>query len=187
MSKRLNARQNRLTNETWDRYSVDVEPVQIPQSPIVATVQFNPTLLDVQKNLATGLQLTFEAAGKGARVVVLPELCTSGYALNSPSEAMSCAQERDGYQTEAFSALARRFNCHIVFGYVELREGKLYNSAAIVGPRGLEGNAQKHNLWGPENLWCESSEAMAPVVLTGAGRLGVLDRKSTRLNSSHRT
>ncbi|MBM3194173.1 MAG: hypothetical protein FJZ60_00230 [Chlamydiae bacterium] len=141
---------------------------------IVAAVQFEPKLLDVHKNISVAQQMVFEAAGKGARVVVLPELCLSGYVLQSKEEAASVCQERDGYQTEAFIPLAKKFNCHIVFGYVELHEGKLYNSAAIVGPFGLAGNSQKHNHWGSDALWAETSEALAPVVVTPAGRLGAL-------------
>ena len=141
---------------------------------IVAAVQFEPKLLDVHQNLATAKQLVFEAAAKGAKVVVLPELCLSGYVLHSKQEAASVCQERDGYQTEAFIPLTKKFNCHVVFGYVELREGKLYNSAAIVGPLGLVGNSQKHNHWGSDALWAESAETLAPVVVTPAGRLGAL-------------
>jgi predicted amidohydrolase len=146
----------------------------VPNAAIVAAVQFEPKLLDVHRNLATALQLSFEAAAKGARVVVLPELCIGGYVLRSPREAMQVAQDRGGYQTEAFTAITQRFNCHIVFGYTELCEGKLYNSAAVVGPCGLEANAQKHNLWGSDNLWAQPSEAVNPVVITPAGRLGIL-------------
>jgi predicted amidohydrolase len=143
-------------------------------NPIVAAVQFQPKLLDVYANLQTATQLTFEAAAKGAALVVLPELCTSGYVLNDKREAADCAQERNGFQTEAFVPLARRFNTHIVFGYVETYEGKLYNSATVVGPDGLIANCQKHNLWGSDNLWAESSEHLHPVIPTRAGRLGVL-------------
>lgn len=146
----------------------------VPHTSIVAAVQFEPKLLDVNRNLATALQLTFEAAAKGARVVVLPELCISGYVMHDKREAMSCAQDRHGYQTEAFTAIAQRFGCHVVFGYVELLEGMLYNSAAVVGPCGLEANAQKHNLWASDNMWAQPSEALAPVIITPAGRLGVL-------------
>lgn len=146
----------------------------VPNAAIVAAIQFAPQLLDVQKNLTTALQLTFEAAAKGARVIVLPELCTSGYVMHGPREAMECAQDRHGYQTEAFSAISQKFNCHVVFGYVELHEGKLYNSAAVVGPKGFVANAQKHNLWGSDNLWAQPSEAMAPIIITPIGRLGVL-------------
>lgn len=144
------------------------------QGNIVAAVQFEPKILDVHKNIAVAKQLAFEAAGKGAKIIVLPELCTSGYVLRSKAEAASCAQERDGYQTEAFIPIAKKFNTHIVFGYVELCEGKLYNSAAIIGPNGLAGNTQKHNLWGSDALWAESSECLSPVINTPVGRLGVL-------------
>lgn len=142
--------------------------------PIVAAVQFKPQILDVEANLKTAQQMAFEAAGKGAVLIVLPELCTSGYVLENKREAADCAQHKDGYQTEAFTPIARRFNSHIVFGYVELHEGKLYNSAAVVGPTGLIANARKKNLWGSDNLWAESAEDMSPVVLTRAGRTGVL-------------
>jgi len=143
-------------------------------SPIVAAVQFKPKILDVEANLKVAQQMAFEAAGKGACLIVLPELCTSGYVLEGKSEAASCAQERDGYQTEAFRQIAKRFNAHIVFGYVELREGKFYNSAAVVGPSGLVANCQKHNLWGADNMWATPSEGLHPVITTRAGRLGVL-------------
>lgn len=152
----------------------DMLVTSVPNTSVVAAVQMNPVLLDVNKNLATALQLSFEAAAKGARVIVLPEMCMGGYVLHSPHEAMQVAQDRHGYQTESFTAITQRFNCHIVFGYVELLEGKLYNSAAIVGPTGLEANAQKHNLWGSDNMWAQPSEAPAPIIITPAGRLGVL-------------
>jgi predicted amidohydrolase len=141
---------------------------------IVAAVQYAPALHDVQGNLKTALQLCFEAAAKGSRIIVLPELCLSGFSLWSPSEASVCAQTRNGYQTEAFVPIAKRFNCHIVFGYVELKEGKLYNSAAIVGPSGLVGNAQKHNSVGADQLWSQPSESLAPIITTPVGRLGAL-------------
>lgn len=146
----------------------------LPDTQIVAAIQFEPKLLAVDENIAVAQQLTFEAAAKGAKVIVLPELAFSGYSLDSASEAMQCAQTRDGFQTEAFIPIAQRFGCHIVVGYVELYEGKLYNSAAVIGPNGLEANTQKHNLWGRDNLWAQPSEASNPIVMTGAGRLGVL-------------
>jgi len=141
---------------------------------IVAAIQFEPKILEVHENLGTAVQLAHEAAAKGAAVIVLPELCISGYALNNSSEAAECSQTRDGYQTHAFMGIARNYNCHVVMGYVELREGCLYNSAVVIGPKGLEGNIQKHNLWGNDNLWATPSENLNPIVITRAGRLGSL-------------
>lgn len=144
------------------------------RSSIVAAIQFAPELLEVHKNLGTAVQLTHEAAAKGAGVIVLPEMGISGYALRTPVEAMECAQTRDGYQTQAFRSIAECYNCHIVLGYVELCEGNLYNSAVVIGPRGVEANHQKHNLWGNDYLWACPSEAINPVTVSRAGRLGVL-------------
>jgi len=144
------------------------------QKQIVAAVQFEPKLLDVYHNLRVAQQLAFEAAAKGASVIVLPELCISGYVLRSDYEAAKCSQTANGYQTEAFVPIAKKFNVHIIFGFVELKEGKLYNSAAIVGPSGLVTTCQKHNLWGSDYMWASPAENLMPVVVTRAGRLGVL-------------
>lgn len=162
---------------------------------VVAAVQFEPRAGRVDENLAQATQLAFEAAAKGARLIVLPELCISGYDLQNQRDAMQCAQTRDGYQTESFIPITQRYNCHIAFGYVELSEGRLYNSAAIIGPTGLKGNAQKHNLWGTDFLWATPSEALAPIVVTNEGRFGALicsDAKNNyrstyaHLNTEHR-
>lgn len=141
---------------------------------IVAAIQYEPKILKVHENLGTAIQLVHEAAAKGACVIVLPELCISGYVLRNASEAMECAQQRDGYQTQAFKNIAENYNCHIVLGYVELKEGNLYNSAAIIGPTGLVGNSQKHNLWGSDYLWATPADSMSPIAITRAGRLGAL-------------
>lgn len=141
---------------------------------IVAAVQFAPKLLDVHKNIEVAKQLVFEAAAKGAKIIVLPELCLSGQVLRNKTEAMEASQCKDGYQTEAFVPLARRFGCQVVFGYVELCEGNFYNSAAVVGSSGVVANTQKHNLWGSDALWATPGEGLSPVVVTPAGRLGVL-------------
>ena len=144
------------------------------RAPIVAAIQYAPKLMDVNANIQTAQQMSFEAAAKGASLVVLPELCTSGYALQNKREAMECAQVKNGFQTEAFLPITKRFNTHIVLGYIELFEGKLYNSAAVIGPNGVIANVRKHNLWGPDQLWAEAAEDMHPVVTTPVGRLGVL-------------
>jgi predicted amidohydrolase len=144
------------------------------QSSIVASVQFKPEPEEIDKNISIAKQMAFEAAAKGARVIVLPEMCTSGNGFKSVRDAALCAQSKDGYQTESFIPLARKFNCHIVFGYPEFDDNFLYNSAAIVGPNGLEANIRKHNLWGNDNFWATSSDQIPPVVVTAAGRLGAL-------------
>lgn len=151
---------------------------------IVAAAQFEPRAHRVDENIAQALELTLDAASKGARIIVLPELCISGYDLSGPREAMECAQTVDGYQTNAFVPIAERFNCHVVFGCVELHEGNLYNSAVIVGPRGPAGSVRKHNLWGLDFLWARRGDGEFPCVVTPEGRLGALIQSDVALEDA---
>lgn len=141
---------------------------------VVAACQFDPKRGDITGNLHHASQLAFEAAAKGARIIVLPELCISGHAFKSVAEAASAAQTRDGYQTQEFLPIAHQHNCHIVFGYVEIDEGLLYNSALVVGPNGVVANSRKHNLYGRDFLWATPGETLHPIVPTSEGRLGIL-------------
>lgn len=141
---------------------------------IVSAVQYCPKLLSVRENITTALRLTHEAAAKGARVIVLPELAISGFVINSQREAFDVCQQRNGFQTQAFQPIAQAYGCHIVLGYVELLENHLYNSAVTIGPAGVVANAQKHNLYGSDSLWATPSEMMPSIAITEAGRLGTL-------------
>ena len=68
------------------------------ESPItVACVQMEPKIGDKKANVAHSLDKIAEAAGKGARLIVLPELCNSGYVFASRHEA--CRKGRDGVRS----------------------------------------------------------------------------------------
>lgn len=141
---------------------------------VVASVQFDPVAGAVQANLQMALQYAFEAAVKGAKIVVLPELCVSGADLTERS-AIQSSQVADGYQTNLFVPLCRRYNMLVVFGYPELSEGCLYNSAALVGPAGLIGNARKKCLEGFDFLWARpGDDTLSPVVVHEGIRVGAL-------------
>ena len=58
------------------------------ESPItVACIQMEPKIGEKKANVAHSLDKIAEAAGKGARLIVLPELCNSGYVFASRHEA----------------------------------------------------------------------------------------------------
>jgi predicted amidohydrolase len=144
-------------------------------STVAAAIQYAPKLLDPQANLNTALQMTFEAAAKGAKLIVLPELAMSGYVLENKREAAMCAQQRDGYQTMALQEIAARYNCYIALGYVELDEGVFYNSAALIGPQGCVGNTRKRNLYGSDFMWAKAADdQVSPVISTPFGRVGLM-------------
>jgi len=139
-----------------------------------AAIQFTPKNDVLEENLAVAQQLAFEALAKGARVVVLPELCISGKNLNSEREAAVFAQEVDGYQSLMFTELARRYNAYIAFGYVELSEAVLYNSIVLIGPSGPMANYRKKTLDGSDFLWATKGDVDPPILYTNYGRIGML-------------
>src|ERR1700692_4873948 len=79
------------------------------ESPItVACIQMEPKIGEKKANVAHSLDKIAEAAGKGARLIVLPELCDSGYVFASRHEAFTLAEPvPSGPTSEAWLAEIR--------------------------------------------------------------------------------
>ena len=146
---------------------------EIPESKLrIACVQMEPRVGEKGRNVARGLELISRAAEGGANLVVLPELSNSGYVFETREEAFSLAEEiPNGPTTKAWMEAAAKHGMTIVAGIAEREGDNLYNSAAIVGPRGLIGRHRKNHLWGAENLFFEPGNMGMPVFNTGAGRI----------------
>ena len=84
----------------------------------VACCQIEPQVGHKASNLAKTADFIERAAKGGARIVVLPELCSSGYVFDSRSEALSLADAfDDGASTTLWAGLARDLGLHIVAGF----------------------------------------------------------------------
>ncbi len=144
-----------------------------PESKVrIACLQWEPIIADKQKNVARSLDLLREAAEAGANLVVLPELCNSGYVFETREEAFALAEEiPDGPTTETWMAAAADHKLHIVAGIAERDGGALYNSAAVIGPKGFIGTYRKNHLWAAENLFFEPGNLGMPVFHTEIGRI----------------
>ena len=74
-------------------------------------------------------------SGIDADIVVLPELCFTGYAFVSPQEVESYAESAaDGPSLKRMKELSEVHNCGIVFGFPEKDGASIYNSCAFVAP-----------------------------------------------------
>ncbi|MFT8330697.1 MAG: nitrilase family protein [Bifidobacterium psychraerophilum] len=144
-------------------------------STTVASVQFEPVFGAVDSNIERMEKLTREASAKGAKLVVFPELCTSGYMFSSRSEAYAYAQPANGETYRIIQELCSQLGVYVVYGFPERSEGNaLYNSAALVGPTGLLGVYRKNHLWNEEALYFEPGDKGFPVVNTEIGKLSML-------------
>jgi 5-aminopentanamidase len=140
----------------------------------VAVAQLAPILGDPEGNRQRGTQAIEEAAGLGARLVVLPELCNSGYAFADAAEAARLAEPVDGPTALGWSELCARHDLVLVGGLCESDDsGSLHNSALVVDADGVRAVYRKAHLWDREKLFFEPGQAPPPVVETAAGRVGV--------------
>lgn len=100
-----------------------------------AVVQMNTTE-DVEANLRTALDLVREAAGRGARLVVLPE---KFHYLGDPSGVASIKESLDGPVLTSCGAAAAEHGLFLVAGSVWEAvpgEERTFNTSVVFGPGG---------------------------------------------------
>ena len=134
-----------------------------------------PVIGAKKKNVDRSITLIHEAADRGAGLVVLPELCNTGYAFQSRAEACDLAENvPEGESSSAWLDTARDREIYIVAGIAEKEGSKLFNSAVFFGPKGHIGTFRKVHLWGDENLYFEPGDLGFPVFSTPFGRVGLM-------------
>jgi N-carbamoylputrescine amidase len=139
----------------------------------VASIQMEPMIGRTAENVARSIELLEEAAAKGAKLAVLPELCNTGYVFESRMEIRELAESiPDGPSTQAWIAAAKRLDMVIVAGITESSGEIFFNSAVIVGPSGYIGRYRKVHLWGEEALYFTPGDLGFPVFDTPYGRIG---------------
>ena len=111
----------------------------------VAMVQMTPVHLEKKANIDKMIGFVKEAASQGAKLIIFPELITTGYVgCYSPPEYngfYEASEPIPGPTTIRFQKMAEERGVYIVFGMPERGESQfasvMYNTAAIVGPKGL--------------------------------------------------
>src|SRR3989442_535929 len=141
----------------------------------IACVQMEPVVGEKERNVRRTLERVEQAAARGARLVVLPELCNSGYVFESRDEAFALAEEiPNGPTCQAWKDVARKHGLHLVAGIGERDGQALYNTAVVIGPSGHVGTFRKVHLWNEENLFFEPGNVGFPVFRTPLGRIATL-------------
>jgi predicted amidohydrolase len=139
----------------------------------IACAQMEPFVGKKAANLRRSIEMIEEAASNGASLVVLPELCNSGYVFETREEAFALSEEVPGGPTSgAWSEVASKHGLHIVAGINEREGDVLYNSSVVIGPQGYVGTFRKVHLWNEENLFFEPGNLGFPVFKTPIGRIG---------------
>ena len=133
--------------------------------------QFSPSFGEPEHNLDA---LVEAVSGARADLIVAPELALSGYLFTSRGEVQRLAQEVPGPATHRLAEAAAEADCHVVIGMAE-RSGKLfYNSAALIGPRGLLGVYRKVHLFFEEKLYFTPGDLGFPLFEVRGVKVGLL-------------
>jgi predicted amidohydrolase len=144
----------------------------------VAAVQFKARKGDVAAATATLAGLVEQAAVRGARLVVCPEMAATGYLFADADAIRPYTEPATGPGFARLSAVAQQYGCYVICGYAERAEGAgqaagpLYNSARLIGPSGeLLANYRKRLLFPADTTWATAGDLPYPQLATPFGRL----------------
>ena len=139
----------------------------------IGFLQFAPALGDVQ---ATMWSIDRLVGGTTLPdLLVLPELCNSGYNFQSEDQAWETSETIPGGRFVRYlEGLCRRLGVYVVSGLNERDGDKLYNSAVLVGPDGYVGKYRKLHLFMNEKDYFQPGDAGLPVFDIGLCRVGML-------------
>jgi predicted amidohydrolase len=139
----------------------------------IGYIQFGPRLGDLDANLEILGNLLLEASD--ADLIVLPELCNSGYNFASEEQARTLSEEIGAGRFSRFlEEQCRTHGMHIVSGINERAGDRLYNSSILVGPRGIEGTYRKLHLFKNEKDFFTPGDRGLPIFEVGSRRIGML-------------
>jgi len=141
----------------------------------IACIQMEPVVGEKERNVRRTLDRVEEAAAEGSRLIVLPELCNSGYVFSSRDEAVALAEDVPAGPTcRVWLEAARTQGLYLVAGIAERDADVLYNTAVVVGPSGFLGKFRKVHLWNEENLVFEPGNLGFRVFQTPLGRIATV-------------
>jgi N-carbamoylputrescine amidase len=139
----------------------------------VAALQMEPHVGDKERNVIESVSLINKACKEGVNLMVLPELCNTGYMFNSREEAFALSEKvPEGPSTCAWIECCKKYGAYIVAGITERDDNRLYDSAVVLGPEGHIGTYRKIHLWNEEKMWFEPGNLGLPVFDLPFGRVG---------------
>jgi predicted amidohydrolase len=130
----------------------------------------------VARNLALLETRAGEAAGRGARLMICPEMFLSGYNIG-PEQASRLAEPAEGPTLTRVAALAKGYGIALLLGYPERGgDGAIYNAVRLIGRdgRGLA-NYRKCHLFGDlDRAMFRAGDGPSAVIELDGIRVGLL-------------
>jgi predicted amidohydrolase len=138
----------------------------------VGLAQFGSSPGDADANRAASTNAAKTLFGRGADIVVLPELSVPWYSTDA-EELVSGAESISGPTVQAWRSVAADHSALIVGGFCERDGDALYNTAVAVDGSGVIGHYRKLHLFADEKNSFTPGDRGLPVVETPVGRIGL--------------
>lgn len=145
----------------------------------VALVQFEPKGFEAkEENVAYMVSQITKLGKQGTDLIVFPELSASGFFRHEAGGKLAYweagAEELDGDSTRQIIIAAKDAGVYVIYGMAErlARPVELYNSAVLVGPRGILGVARKGHLPLYEKFYFNTGR-LGDVFSTPLGKIGL--------------
>ncbi len=123
----------------------------------LAAVQYRPPKGEPELARPALAALVEEAGQAGARVIVCPEMATTGYVWSSEAEIAPYAEPARGPTLAALAPVAAKHGAWVVCGFPEQAEDGCYNSALVIAPDGsLSACYRKVLLYEADRPWARS-------------------------------
>ena len=134
--------------------------------------QFAPKFGAVKQNLD---QIISALKNVQADLIVLPELAITGYYFANREELATLAEDpQSSSSVEGLTALCKERNLHLVIGFAERAKEKLFNSALLLGPKGLRHTYRKLHLFNTEKEYFDAGDVPLEVVDVNGAKLGIM-------------
>jgi predicted amidohydrolase len=131
-----------------------------------------PRLGRVDANVDRAAKAIVEAK---AGLVVFPECALTGYGFESKTDALVNAVELPSSATDRLAEACRKAKSLAVVGLLEKSGKRLFNSAVLIGPKGILGLYRKMHLpFLGADRFATPGDRGFPVFETPAGKIGIL-------------
>lgn len=134
--------------------------------------QLKPKFGKLEENLSHILKRLEKV---NADLIVLPELPFSGYYFKNRNEVAELAQDvKDSYIVDSLVKLCKKQNIHIVTGFAEKYQNKLFNSALLIGKKGVIHTYRKLHLFNEEKFWFDPGDVPLSVQEINGVKIGMM-------------
>ncbi len=138
----------------------------------VGFVQFAPKIGKTRDNVKHSNKLVSRS---DADLIVLPELCNTGYVFRSEQEVSKLVEPiPDGETCRAWEHLAEERGLFLVAGIAERADHGYYNSAVMFGPEGFIGSYRKSHLFLNEKRFFTPGDTGFNVFKAGKTKIGIM-------------